>query len=496
MFRNRTCLCILCSALAAALAYLLLFQGQPAAWAQAPKAGPVSFINDIAPILKESCFGCHGAKNPKGKLDMTRYESLRKGGTKDDPIAPGKPDESLLVDVLKATDKQMMPPKEAGGPLAKDKLALIEKWIKEGAKLDADVAKDADLPRELRKRWKPPVPFASYPFPVMINALAFTPDSKKLVVGGHHELTVWDVATGKLEKRIATRCRRAMAMAFLPDGKLVVAGSRPGEEGDVRVYDINGGTPKMENGIAKLDGVNDPKVMLKQLLEADDEVLCLALSADGKKLAAGGCDRMVYVWDLSGGPAAAKLEQSFENHADWVTGVAFTPDAKFLLTSSRDKTAKVWNLTTKESALTFPDHQNTVYNVAVKPDGKVGFSVGEDKQLRSWNATGDQVKQIRAFGGHGLAVLKVLYHPKQPLLITCSQDMTVRTWNPDSGAAVKTMSGHTDHVFSIAVSPDGELIASGAYNGEVRLWKVADGSLVRTFNASPGATVAAPMPPK
>src|SRR5262249_7428742 len=159
------------------------------------------------------------------------------------------------------------------------------------------------------------------------------------------------------------------------------------------------------------DGVNDPKVMLKQFLEADDEVLCLSVSADGTKLAAGGCDRMVYVWDLAGGLAAAKLAQSFENHADWVTGVVFTPDAKFLLTSSRDKTAKVWNLETKESVLTFPDHQNTVYGIAVKPDGKVGFSVGEDKQLRSWNSTGDQVKQIKAFAGHGLAVLKVLHHP-------------------------------------------------------------------------------------
>ena len=66
-----------------------------------------------------------------------------------------------------------------------------------------------------------------------ITALAFTPDNQKLVVGGHHELTVWDVADGKLEKRIHTRAERAMAMVFLPDGKLAVAGGRPGQEGDV-----------------------------------------------------------------------------------------------------------------------------------------------------------------------------------------------------------------------------------------------------------------------
>ena len=86
---------------------------------------------------------------------------------------------------------------------------------------------------------------------------------------------------GKLEKRIYTRAERAKAMVFLPDGKLAVAGSRPGQEGDVRIYDINGGAPRVENGVAILDGVNDKGVMIAQLLDSDDEVLCLAASADG-----------------------------------------------------------------------------------------------------------------------------------------------------------------------------------------------------------------------
>jgi hypothetical protein len=501
MFRSHHCFCIICVTLGLVLALMLLALAvQPAAAAPpatppAPAVkGPVSFIKDVAPILKESCFGCHGAKNPKGKLDMTKYETFRKGGTKDDPIVPGKPEESYLLDVVKATDKSRMPPKEAGDPLPTAKIAVLEQWIKEGAKLDDSIKKDADLLRELRVRWKAPAPPAAYPFPVTVTALAFSPDGKKLVVSGHHELTVWDVASGKLEKRISTRTRRALAMLFLPDGKLAVAGGRPGEEGDVRIYDINGGTPKTVNGVVVLDGVNDPKVMLKQLLDADDEVQCLALSADGKKLASGGCDRIVNVWDLSPGYAAAKLEQSIENHADWVFGVAFSPDGKRLLTCSRDKTAKVWDLTTKESVLTFPDHQNPVYAVAVQADGKVGFSAGEDNQLRAWNAAAEG-KQVRASGGHGKVIYKLVPVPKQPLLVTCSADQTVRVWNGSNGAAVRTLSGHTDYVYALAVSPDGTLIASGAFNGEVRIWKLADGALVKAFNASPGLAPAAPAQP-
>lgn len=492
MKRSHSCWCVLCAIVGAALACALFLYSTPSAEAQPAK--PVSFINDIAPIFKEACFGCHGTKNPKGKFSMTSFESFRKGGTKDDPVKPGKPEDSLIVELLTVavTDKQLMPPKEAGGPLPKEKIALIERWIKEGAKLDADVTAKDDIGRELRKRWTPPTPDATYPKPVAVTALAFTPDGKKLVVGGHHELTVWEAATGKLERRIYVRNRRAMAMVFLPDGKLVVAGSRPGEEGDVCVYDITAGTPKVENGVQIVDGIKDPKVLIKRLLEADDEVLALAVSADGKQLAAGGCDRIVNVWDLSMGVAQAKIAQSFENHADWVFGLAFAPDGKTLLTCSRDKTAKVWNLTTKESMLTFPDHQNTVYGVAIKADGKTAYSVGEDKQLRAWNSTGEAVKQIRATGGHSQAILKLVAHPKQPLLLTCSADNSVKLWNADNGTNTKTMSGHTDYVYAVAFSPEGDLLASGAWNGEVKVWKL-DGTAVTTFNASPGFK--APMPP-
>jgi WD40 repeat protein len=484
MLQSRFCFCVLCAALGLALALGLMFLAPHHAAADEPKAA-LSFINDVAPILKENCFACHDAKKRKGKLDMSTYESFRKGGSKDDPLVPGKPDESLLMEMLTTKDNSRMPPKEAGDALPKEKIAVIERWIKEGAKLDEGLTPKSELLRELRVRWKPPVPPAAYRYPVNVTALAFTPDNQKLVVGGYHELTVWDVAEGKLEKRVYTRAERAYALAFLPDGKLAVAGGRPGQEGDVRVYDLQGGTPKVENGVTVLDGVNDKQVMLKELLETDDAVLCLAVSPDGKKLASGGCDRLVNVWDLTPGYANAKLEQSIENHADWVFGVVFAPDNKHLLTVSRDKTAKVWDLSTKESVLTFPDHQNSVYGVAVKADGKVGYSVGEDNQVRAWNATGDG-KQIRAAGGHGKAVFKVLAHPKEPLLITCSADNSVRVWGADNGKAIRTLGGHTDWVYALALSPDGTQVASGSWNGEVKVWKLADGAVVKAFNASPG----------
>jgi hypothetical protein len=491
MIHRRYRLCILCGVIAI-LAAWLLFGPVNYASAQQPQ---VSFIGDVAPILKEYCFACHDTKKRSGKYDMTSFEKLLAGGNDGEVITPGKSAESEFYDLIVSTTEKRMPPKKDNlSPVPKAKADIIKKWIDQGAKLDQGIDTKADLVKELRTRWKPPAPPESYKYPAIVNAITFTPDNKQLVIGGHHELTVWNVHDAKLVKRIHIRAERAYAMVFLPDGKLAVAGGRPGQEGDVRIFDINA-PGKKDKEIEILDGVNDPKVMLKQLLDNDDSVLCLNVSADGKKLASGGCDRIVRVWDIGGGIGIAKLEQTIENHADWVLGVSFAPDGKHLLTCSRDKTAKVWDLSTKESVLTFPDHQAPVFGVAVKSDSKVGFSAGSDKQVRMWNAVGEG-KQIKALGGHGDEIIKIVQHPKQPIFVTTSADKTLKLWDLDKGNNTKTFSGLNDHVFAAAISPDGTLVAGGAYDGEVKVWKVADGAILKGWNASPGYVVTTIPSPK
>src|SRR5262245_47968009 len=215
---RRFCACVLC-AVAAAIAYFMFFAAPQSASAQQP-GKPVSFINDVAPVLKENCFACHDAKKKSGKYDMTTFEKLRTGGANGDPIANGKPETSEFHSLMVTAEQRRMPPRDKGEAVPKDKAATVAKWIKEGAKLDTGLDPKADLVKELRVRWQPPAPPTVYPFPTVVNALAFTPDGKQLIVGGHHELTVWAIDTGKLVKRIYTRAERAYGLAFLPDGKL------------------------------------------------------------------------------------------------------------------------------------------------------------------------------------------------------------------------------------------------------------------------------------
>src|SRR3954449_2947964 len=133
MLRQRYCFCVLCMALGLLVLLSLLGLAPERAAAQAPgrAKGPISFINDVAPILKENCFACHDTKKRKGKLEMTSFETLHKGGSSGEPWVAGKPEESLVIELLTTRGKSRMPPKEAGEALPKEKVEIIRRWIKE-----------------------------------------------------------------------------------------------------------------------------------------------------------------------------------------------------------------------------------------------------------------------------------------------------------------------------------------------------------------------------
>jgi mono/diheme cytochrome c family protein len=94
---------------------------------------PVSYTKDIVPLFKKTCAECHNTKKAKGKLDMSTYALLKKGGKKGTPWKEGDPDKSLLVEVVKGPMPEMP---EDGDPLTDQQVALIARWIKEGAKDD------------------------------------------------------------------------------------------------------------------------------------------------------------------------------------------------------------------------------------------------------------------------------------------------------------------------------------------------------------------------
>jgi WD40 repeat protein len=151
---------------------------------------------------------------------------------------------------------------------------------------------------------------------------ALSPDGR-LVAVPTRPLTVWEVATGK--KRLTVDgAPNADVVTFSADSRFLAAWD---QGGSVVVVDVRTGTAARR----------------LQAPDATEGVTALALSADGKRVAAGAPTGRVTVWDVAGGDVLAP----FAGHDGAVTGLAFAPDGKRLVSSGGDGTALVWEVPDK-----------------------------------------------------------------------------------------------------------------------------------------------------
>ncbi len=93
----------------------------------------ISYEKDIEPILLKRCRQCHGEGDErKGDFNVTRYETLMKGGQGGKAVKPGKSGESLMVRMMLGQQKPFMPP-GIEEPVPINDILLIRQWIDQGA---------------------------------------------------------------------------------------------------------------------------------------------------------------------------------------------------------------------------------------------------------------------------------------------------------------------------------------------------------------------------
>jgi mono/diheme cytochrome c family protein len=115
--------------------------------AGAPAGAAVSFQREVLPILRANCHGCHRPDKVSGGLDMTAFANLLGTGESGAPaIVPGSPDESYVVELITPRGGEAAMP-QGKRPLAATQIALIRRWIEEGAVDDSAQATTADAYR-------------------------------------------------------------------------------------------------------------------------------------------------------------------------------------------------------------------------------------------------------------------------------------------------------------------------------------------------------------
>lgn len=427
--------------------------------APATTPAPVSFRNQIAPLFVEKCVACHGASDPKGQYSLQTFAMLMKeGASTAPPVAAGNLDDSELFRLITSDDAGERMPKE-GDPLAPEQIELVRRWILEGAKFDGPDPKA--LLASLVPRKAHPNPPEAYRFALPIAALTWRPDGQELAVGGYHEVTFWNPATGALARRVKNVDQRTYGLAYSPDGKLLaVAAGTPGVSGEALLVDPAGGK------------------LVRHLGSTSDVMLAVAFSPDGKRVAAAAADRSVRVYDVASG----REELLIEDHADWILAVAWSPDGKQLATGSRDKTAKVFDAADGHIVSTYPGHSETVLAVAWSPDGKQVYSGGADRKVHAWTAAdGKAAFQLTGYGGE---VTDLVVDGDR--VLACGADKTARLHTAGDKKQVRAFSGHADVLYALCYLPAKKQLATAGFDGEVRVWDVESGKQLAAFKASPG----------
>jgi WD40 repeat protein len=480
----------------------------------------VSYYRDIRPIFQQHCQGCHQPAKPLGGYIMTKHAELLKEGDKGQPgVVAEKPDESFVVEQIKPRSNGKPPLMPKGKkPLPEREVALIVKWIEQGAKDDTPLAA-----REVIDQDHPPV----YTSPPVVSALDYSTDSKLLAVSGHHEVILHHADGSGIAARLVGMSERIQSVAFSPDGKyLAVAGGSPGRFGEIQVWNVEKRNLKLSYPVTF------------------DTLFGVSWSPDSSTVAFGCTDNTL---------RAVKIDEGGEQilfmntHTDWVLETTFSTDGQFVASVSRDRSMRLTELATqrfidnitsitpgalkgglgtvsrrplsfKKMVKSPPDPRDLLYDELLiggsdgvpriyKMHREVKRVIGDDaNKVREFEAMPGRISCARfsadgnrfvigsSLDGKGEArIYKVATAMPDTRLVSLSGLpqlagpglSTLVLLGDYQKATTIVLEGQKEAVYAVAYRPDGSQVAVAGFDGSVRLYDALSGKLVKEFVAVP-----------
>jgi len=310
--------------------------------------------------------------------------------------------------------------------------------------------------------------------------------------------------------RAVTRCSSSieghseaiLVTQFSPDSSFLATGS-----GDttLRFWDLNTETPKFVGKFHK------------------SEILCVAWSPDGFKVASGCKQGQICIWNPENGKPNSK---SLQGHKQWITSICWKPlhldpSCRILASSSKDATIRIWDSILSQCLRTLSSHLQSVRCLRWSGEDLI-YSGSSDCTMIVWRP--DDGVICRKLMGHGhwinsLALntdyvmrtgsfepsidsmtslkresaevrqqkaLKRYENVKKmiggEMMVSGSDDFTLTLWKPSiSKKSLIRMTGHQAIVNDVRFSPDARIIASASFDKSVKLWNGKNGKFITTL---------------
>jgi len=316
-----------------------------------------------------------------------------------------------------------------------------------------------------------------------VTSVTYRPDGKQLATTGNDQtIRLWDPATGQQvgllrAEVVPSDVERFPVVAYSSDGSRI-ASSTGGEPGSGV---IGAGTSRLWD-----TSTHKEIAVLAKWQERDCQAV---FSPSGKRVAVGSAEYL-HLCDAVTGHRIAALGP----HAKLVRTAAYSPDGKriastqvySIVTGEKIAPAKfldanavqLWDGETGKLVTELRGHTSHVSSVLFSPDGSRLLSASDypDNTARLWDAATGRLLGILA--GHKNTVSTIAFSSDGKRVVTSSMDQTARLWDADSGQLLAVLSGHSGQVRHVAFSPNGTRIITDSEDATLRLWHADSGELI------------------